>query len=120
MSKIEERLLQNKKDLERQTQYKAGLPGSALDIVNTLLEDLEEDKKENGWIPVEKRLPKEDVLVLVWFEYFRYGNYNKMYSTYGFGYVVGGKFSNMINGASGWRNLNVIAWKPLPEPYKEN
>lgn len=51
MSRVRKRLEQYKQELERQTQYKAGLPGSALDIVNTLLADLEEDEKENkNWI----------------------------------------------------------------------
>ena len=51
MSRARKRLEQYKAELERQTQYKAGLPGSALDIVNTLLADLEEDRKENkNWI----------------------------------------------------------------------
>lgn len=53
MSRIRTRLEQYKAELERQSQYKAGLPGSALDIVNTLLDDLEQDEKENGWIPVK-------------------------------------------------------------------
>lgn len=51
MSRVRKRLEQYKAELERQTQYKAGLLGSALDIVNTLLADLEEDRKENkNWI----------------------------------------------------------------------
>lgn len=51
MSRVRTRLEQYKKELERQTQYKAGLPGSALDIVKILLADLEEDEKENkNWI----------------------------------------------------------------------
>ena len=45
MSRVRTRLEQYKADLERQTQYKEGLPGSALDIVNTLLDDLEEDEE---------------------------------------------------------------------------
>lgn len=53
MRQIREHLEQMKKDLENHTIYKEGLPGSALDIVNTLLNDLEQDEKENGWIPVK-------------------------------------------------------------------
>ena len=59
MSRVKERLKQYKQELEKQTQYKAGLPGSELDIVNTLLVDLEEDEMENGWIPVNERMPEE-------------------------------------------------------------
>lgn len=55
MSRVKERLKQYKLDLEKQTQYKQGLPGSALDIVNTLLADLEEDEKKNGWIPAKEK-----------------------------------------------------------------
>ena len=48
MSRVRTRLEQYKQELERQTQYKAGLPGSALDIVNTLLLDLKEDEESTG------------------------------------------------------------------------
>ena len=61
-SRIKERLLQYKQELQKQTMYKEGLPGSSLDIVNSLLDDLEEDEKENGWIPIEERLPETDDL----------------------------------------------------------
>ena len=55
MSRVKERLKQYKWELEKQTQYKQGLPGSALDIVNTLLADLEEDEKKKGWIPAKEK-----------------------------------------------------------------
>lgn len=32
--------------------------------------------------------------------------------------VNGGVFG-LKNGQSGWRQLKVIAWMPLPEPYEE-
>ena len=46
-NRVRKRLEQLKKDLTAQTIYREGLPGSALDIVNTLLEDLAADEKEN-------------------------------------------------------------------------
>ena len=46
-NRVRKRLEQLKKDLTAQTIYKESLPGSALDIVNTLLEDLAADEKEN-------------------------------------------------------------------------
>ena len=67
VSRIKERLLQYKQELQKQTMYKEGLPGSSLDIVNSLLDDLEEDEKENGWIPVAERLPETDNYILVSF-----------------------------------------------------
>ncbi len=115
MSRVKDRLLQYKKDLERQSQYKAGLPGSSLDIVNTLLADLEEDEKENGWIPISERVPENDNFVLISFcnstraDIGRYekdeeggtfypGDEERSYSSFG---------------------LFVNAWRPLPEPCRE-
>ena len=59
MRRVQIRLEQYKAEIEKKSQYKHELPGSALDIVNTLLDDLEQDEKENGWIPVSERLPEE-------------------------------------------------------------
>lgn len=59
MSRVRTRLEQYKAEIEKKSQYKHGLPGSALDIVNTLLNDFEQDEKENGWILVSERLPEE-------------------------------------------------------------
>lgn len=59
MSRVRTRLEQYKAEIEKKSQYKHGLPGSALDIVNSLLDALAQDEKENGWIPVSERLPEE-------------------------------------------------------------
>ena len=83
------------------------------------LKGKEERPQDEGWIPVSERLPEDMQKVLVWFEYYRYGDYNCMYQTYGFGYVYDGKWSSFINGESGWQDARIIAWQPLPKPYKE-
>ncbi len=75
-----------------------------------------EDKPK--WISVEDRLPEDFVDVLVWFEYFRFGSYNRLYRTIGIGSVYNGSWG-FINGQSGWQQLKVIAWMPLPEQPKE-
>ena len=67
VSRIKERLLQYKQELQKRTIYKDGLPGNSLDIVNSLLKDLEQDEKENGWILVDERLPDPDEHILVSF-----------------------------------------------------
>lgn len=77
------------------------------------------ERPQGEWIPVSERLPEDMQRVLVWFEYYRYGDYNCMYQTYGFGYVCDGKWSPFINGETGWQDARIIAWMPLPEPYKE-
>lgn len=69
------------------------------------------------WIPVTESLPKPGKEVLCWYEYFRFGNYNRMFQTYGIGYhfrdgMWGGEVSN-------GQKAKVLAWMPLPEPPKE-
>lgn len=71
-------------------------------------------KQKTEWIPASKELPKEGEEVLVWYEYFRYGDYNCMWQTYGIGWQYDGHF-DVDNGGVKQR---VIAWMPLPEPYK--
>lgn len=74
---------------------------------------------EDDWIPCDEEMPENMVEVLVTFEYFRYGHYNRLYRTIGISYTCDGKWSGFVNGSSGWRDLTIFAWKPLPKPYKE-
>ena len=73
---------------------------------------------KSEWIPCSERLPEEMKQVLVWYEYYRFGDYNCMYQTYGFCYVRDGRWSSLINGESGWTDARIIAWQALPEPYE--
>lgn len=71
--------------------------------------------KESGWVSVKDRLPKEGDDVLVWFEYYRFGEYNCLYQTHGIGTYFENYKSWQINHETGWRDLRVIAWMPLPQ-----
>lgn len=106
MSRVRTRLEQYKTEMENKSQYKHGLPGSALDIVNTLLNDFEQDEKENGWIPVSERLPEDDTTVLVSCKTSRGTTFVRT------GYCINGSWHLNCYGAT--------AWRPLPEPYKED
>ena len=66
------------------------------------------------WVACSERLPEECKYVLVWYEYFRYGDYNKMFQTYGIGYQINGNWSGDVSG----HKAKCIAWQPLPEPYR--
>lgn len=74
---------------------------------------------QQEWFSADVQLPEDGVKVLVWFEYYRYGDYNRMFQTYGLGYAVDGRWSPFINGETGWQDWRILAWMPLPEPYKE-
>lgn len=75
-------------------------------------------KVGSNWISCKERLPESYADVLVWFEYYRYGSYNRLYQTYGIGTYSENYDSWTINHESGWHKLRVIAWQPLPEPYQ--
>lgn len=82
-------------------------------------EEIEKIPLSDGWIPCKERLPEAYTDVLVWFEYFRYGNYNRLYQMYGIGSYSAEYDSWMINYETGWRKLRVLAWMPLPAAYQE-
>lgn len=132
MRQIREHLEQMKKDLENHTIYKEGLPGSALDIVNTLLNDLEQDEKENGWIPVSERLPEEHDSIFAKFkgtDNWKRGMFEKT-SKYVIATVVFDDGTVLVEQAHTidgiWRTDKkvlggtVVAWMDFPEPYKED
>lgn len=79
---------------------------------------IESQPKIGGWISCKDRLPEDGVDVLVWFEYFRYGEYNRLFQTKGISFTYNGKWSGFVNGQSGWNQLRIIAWQPMPEDYQ--
>lgn len=101
--------------ISRQAAIEAAYPFD--DNERRLVDALEELPSAQRWIPCSEKLPEEYVDVLVWFEYYRFGEYNRMYSTYGIGTYDAEYDKWWINHESGWRDLHVFAWMPMPEPY---
>lgn len=67
------------------------------------------------WILTDAKLPPDGQDVLCWYEYFRFGEYNRMYQTFGIGYQFNGNWGGEV--AQG-QKAKVLAWMPLPEPPK--
>ena len=67
------------------------------------------------WVLTDEKLPPDGQDVLCWYEYFRYGAFNRMYQTYGIGFQFNGNWGGEV--ANG-RSAKVVAWMPLPEPPK--
>lgn len=88
-----------------------------LDMIEQLQDDLEQDEKENGWIPVSERLPDPDKHILVSFENFSLpmiGRYT-VDDDDGGTFRVGDEDESFIE-----HDLYVNAWTELPECYKED
>lgn len=103
-------------------QILTGIAETYNGVLNTLISNITiEGIPDEKWVPCIERLPENRDDVLVWFEYFRYGEYNRMYQTYGIGNFYGkhGKREEwLINHETGWQNLRVLAWMPMPKPYE--
>lgn len=105
------------------TAYELGL--KIMDYIENM-----DDEKENGWIPVSERLPEDERECLVTLEkiygtpeismgianYLRFGNAG-YWNEKKYGYLEWDKYSD---GHGGTKMYKVIAWMPLPEPYKED
>lgn len=73
-----------------------------------------EKQKNNGWIPCSKRLPDVGVTVLCyWKKYDRYDNTTSYYYS-----LMHRNEDCQWLSDFGMCNGDVIAWQPLPEPYK--
>ena len=111
--------IENLKNLEKSLDEYAELNQEGKETFDLAISALEK-QEQNRWIPCSVRLPEDYSEVLVWFEYFRYGSYNRMYQTYGIGNYSAQYDAWTVNHETGWNKLRVIAWKPLPEPYTED
>ena len=116
MSHIRDRLIQLKNDVENTENGAYFSKNNISKIVELLLVDLEQDEKENSWIPVSERLPEikmpyEECYLVTdgRFCWMAYWTHEKEW--------VFAKCTDCKNKID-W--TDVVAWMPLPELYKEN
>ena len=128
MSHIKDRLIQLKNEVENTGNGAYFSKNNISKIVELLLADLEQDEKENGWIPVSEKLPEERDWFLA------------VFRELDTGYQSLPRVAEFINRpddehatSDGWhiidffegpkeyiKLLKCVAWMPLPEPYKED
>ena len=108
------------------------LASDVMDMIEQLKDDLEQDEKENGWIPVSERLPEEHDSIFAKFkgtDNWKRGMFEKT-SKYVIATVVFDDGTVLVEQAHTtdgiWRTDKkvlggtVVAWMDYPEPYKED
>lgn len=92
------------------------LASDVFEMIEQLQEDLEQDEKENGWISVSERLPEikmpyEECYLVTdgRFCWMAYWTHEKEWV-----FAECTDCKNKID----W--TDIVAWQPLPEPYKED
>ena len=93
------------------------LASDVMDMIEQLLADLEQDEKENGWIPVSERLPETDDYILLSFANYSIpiiGRCERDKDGNGIFYAGDDLISCLGN------DLYVNAWMELPERYRED
>lgn len=113
-------------------RYKLVTARVFLEMIEQLLADLEQDEKENEWIPVSERLPKEHDSIFAKFkgtDNWKRGMFEKT-SKYVIATVAFDDGTVLVEQAHTtdgiWRTDKkvlggtVVAWMDYPKPYREN
>lgn len=132
MSHIKDRLIQLKNEVQNTGNGAYFSKNNISKIVELLLADLEENEKENGWIPVSQRLPEEHDSIFAKFkgtDNWKRGMFKKT-SKYVIATVAFDDGTVLVEQAHTtdgiWRTDKkvlggtVVAWMDYPEPYKED
>lgn len=130
MSHIKDRLIQLKNEVENTGNGAYFSKNNISKIVELLLADLEQDEKENGWIPVKyHQISEKERAEEFLSKDIQYMLDCKMPDDGQEILVTNGKTtwqdtcfidSNgyCLDGGYDW--IDITAWRPLPKPYKED
>lgn len=124
---ILEKILEEIKEVEKkfvvgnEVLFALGATGLAGEIAEIICSHMDEAKDTNvpsndGWIPVEERLPEDDRYILLSFENFSLplvGRYEE--NEKGGAFYIGDCDEEDTCASN---DLFVNAWQPLPEPYR--
>lgn len=132
MSHIKDRLKQYKDEYSKYGKYDGLYVADVLEMLEQLRSGLEQDEKENGWIPVSERLPQEHDSIFAKFkgtDNWKRGMFEKT-SKYVIATVAFDDGTVLVEQAHTtdgiWRTDKkvlggtVVAWMDFPEPYKED
>lgn len=133
MSHIKDRLLDYHDFMKKLADdHQMVLASDVLEMIEQLKDDLEQDEKENGWIPVSERLPEEHDSIFAKFKgtnNWKRGMFEKT-SKYVIATVAFDDGTVLVEQAHTtdgiWRTDKkflggtVVAWMDYPEPYKED
>lgn len=120
LEKILEEIDQEKKNAALSIRHTTGYKAGQIRMAERI-EEIIRKHMNDGWIPVQDKLPEDDVDVLITYADIDDENYTDIcITTYGYAYLGGNKLD-----FKEWRspfeyfktNYKVIAWRPLPEPY---
>lgn len=86
---------------------------NAVKVIHDALENLDaiEASEATVWHDAQNDQPKENGEYLCYYEYFRYGNYNRMYRTMDRGQFFNGYWGGEPTNGT---NAKVLAWTELP------
>lgn len=86
---------------------------NAVKVIRDALEKLDaiEESKVTVWHDAQNDPPKKNGEYLCFYEYFRYGNYNRMYRTMDRGQFFNGQWGGEPTHGT---NAKVLAWTELP------
>ena len=114
LEKILEEIDREKKNallsIEHTTGYKAG----QIDMAERIKEIIRKHMND-GWIPVEERMPENNKLVLVWAKSTARGADEWSLGICDKGFWALGSYGGLLVFPS---QLEAVAWRPLPEPYR--